>query len=656
MTTPEITCRGIVLAIVLTIVLATANTYLALKVGLLTSASIPAAILAMVILRFFPNSNVLENNQVQTCASAGEAVAGGVVYALPALVIIHYWGYFDYWQTFLIAFIGGTLGIICSIPLRRFLVHQKDLPFPEGKAIAAVLKFQSKSKVGVHDMLLGGAVAGFIQLFQNGFKIIATQIQLWFSTRAAVYGIGFGFSPTLLGAGYLIGFDLGSSLLMGAMFGWGFGIPLLSHFMMPDARPSAHMLVNQIWNHHLRYIGIGAMLVASLWTLLTLLKPFFQSLKMTPIRRRRSVDSMDQRECDLPSKYRLMMLLFLFGLLFYLFHLSFHLDALPLPSDWHLPFLLLCFIYVLLVSFLLCAICGYFSGLVGVSVSPGSAVIIAGMLMLAFLINALINHYGSSAGAQFEGSAITIIIGSIIMTAACIANDNLQDLKVGQLVGATPYKQQLMLFLGVFIATLIIPAVMDLLFKAYGIVGIHPAGTMPVKHIETLAAPPAALLAGITQGIFDQNFPWKMVSIGGLAVFLLLSLKWMIERLCNRRFNLSILGVAMGVYLPLSTTTPLFLGSWIQYFVLKNLRMYSPDKASEFSNVAVQRGTLIACGFVAGGAITDVILAMPVVLNGDLAFMNLMPASFQWLSPYFGLVAMILMSCWFYRRVCQISR
>jgi len=280
---PEITVKTLLLAVLLAVILAMSNAYLALKVGILTSASIPAAIISMGLLRFFKDSNILQNNLVQTCASSGEAVAGGIVYTIPALVIIHYWHHFPYWQNFLIALIGGVLGVLFSIPIRRVLVKQQRLRFPEGRAIAEVLKVGEGHHSGLANVVTGGIVGAVLELAQSGFKIFASKVQWWFASGHVILGFGGGFSATLLGAGYLIGFEVGLSLLVGAIIGWGILVPIMSlqyvTLEMALSAKSLSAVVMTLWESQIRYIGIGAMLVAGIWTLITLLKPFYESLK-----------------------------------------------------------------------------------------------------------------------------------------------------------------------------------------------------------------------------------------------------------------------------------------------------------------------------------------------------------------------------------------
>ncbi|GJM06803.1 MAG: oligopeptide transporter, OPT family protein [marine bacterium B5-7] len=630
---PELTLKVIILAIILALVLGIANTYLALKIGLLTSASIPAAILSMGILRFFKGANILENNLVQTCASAGEAIAGGVVYTVPALIIIHSWTDFPYWETCLIALLGGLLGVLFSIPLRRILLKEPLLNFPEARAITAVLQASSIGKTRVTDMLLGGCFGALFQLAQNGFKLISNQFQIWFTRGNTLYGFGFGFSTTMIGAGYLIGFPVSLSIFVGAILGWIIGIPAISYYHNVHHH-DVILNATQLWNSHIRYIGIGAMLLAGLWTLLSIIKPFWQSVVQSLQKscQRKTLATL-RTEQDLPGWFVLSGIFVCLLATYMLFHTMF--------ASTHLfttGFYVTCVFYVLFVGFIASTICGYFSGLVGVSASPGSSVIIASLLMAALILKNVYAH--ASADTLHHAAAMAILLGAMITGAAAVANDNMQDLKVGQLIGATPWKQQLMLIIGAVVASLVIPLVMQVLFNLYGIANVLPHPGM--DPTQALMAPPAALMASITQGVFTGHMPWRMV-ITGFSVIaciiilnrILSSLKWP---------ALSVLGVAIGIYLPFTTTTPIFLGGLLAYFCDKRWK-----KRGLMQSVrGKQNGLLLACGLIAGAALMDVAIAIPMAWLHNPDALDVFPVSWHSLGPYLGVVTMCVLGAWFY--------
>lgn len=641
---PEITIKVIVLSIVLTILLAVSNTYLALKIGILTSASIPAAIISMGVLRFFRRANILENNLVQTAASAGEAVAGGIVYTIPALVIIRYWSGFGYWENVAIALAGGILGVLFSVPLRRVLMRERHLNFPEGRAIAQVLQMGVERPQGLGHMLAGGVVGALLELMQTGFKVIAGSMQFWFASGSTIFGFGVGFSATLIGAGYIIGFSVGLSLLIGALTAWVIGLPLLSTFS-PEvlSNQSATDLIATIYGEKIHYMGIGAMLVAGLWTLLKLIKPFYASLELSikafHNQNRLAAGLLPRTERDIPIQYIAVGIIFVLFLLYFLLAHLFPFTTLGISGVFSVTIVLGSLLYILVIGFIFTAICGYFSGLVGVSASPGSAVIIAGMLFAALLLRlALISYGGELLPSQLQSAAaITIITGGIIAGAAAIANDNIQDLKVGHLLGATPWKQQIMLLLGVLIASLIIPPIMQLLFNVYGIAGVFPHPGMDPNQV--LAAPPAAAMAAITQGVFKHDLPWHMLGLGALIIVVFISINQFIK---TQTFELSIFGIAIGMYLPLSSSIPLFIGGLI---ALLSKRVAFKSGQSELK---WQRSILVACGLVSGATLMDVLLAIPMGLSGNPDILAILPQKWTPFANGLGVLTIIGLAYWFY--------
>jgi putative OPT family oligopeptide transporter len=466
----ELTFRVVVLAIVLTVLLAMSNAYLALKLGILTSASIPAAIISMGILRFFKNSTILENNAVQTAASAGEAVAGGIVYTIPALIIIGFWNEFDYLTNFFIAACGGVLGVLFSIPLRRLLVNDHSLKFPEGRAIAEVLK-SSSDKIGIKDIFIGGAIGSVIELLQLGFKVIASSWSYWFVVKRSLFGIGAGFSATMIGAGYLVGHDMAISIFLGAVISWLIALPIVSQFYPQFVtNHTAEHASSLLWSSEMRYLGIGAMLFAGMWTFLKLIRPLSASIS-TSLRsfnsKRKLALEVPRTDKDVPMPFILMGIGLMAAILFLFFQSIFPLSQVGLDNEYAPTIVFVGVLYVLFVGFLFSVITAYFSGMVGVTASPGSSIVISGMLFAAWLLLTITNHLlplPLSVQQMHAAEAITIVIGSVVTGIAAIANDNTQDLKVGQLVGATPWKQQVMLLLGVLVSALVIPPVMQLMF------------------------------------------------------------------------------------------------------------------------------------------------------------------------------------------------
>lgn len=639
----EITLRVLGLSFFLTLILAASNCFLALKIGYLTSASIPAAILSMGILRCFKNASILENNLVQTAASAGEAIAGGIAYTAPAFLIIHYWFQFDYLKTCLLALTSGTLGILFSTPLRRFLVREKNLTFPEGRAVAEVLKAGTERRVGLKEILWGGSMGALLELAQSGFQVIGSSLQYWRFAGTHIVGFGFGFSATMVGAGYLMGFQIAMSLLIGAVLGFGFGIPLLSHFTTPLLPTDITILAMQIWQEKIRYVGIGAMLFAGLWTLIGLFRPLLSGLKLAFKQMFQKTTHTIQlplpTEKDLPARYIIAGIFIMLILLFWLFQAILNLDALGVHPAWQTPFLLSTLLYLLIISFIFSAICGYFSGLIGVSATPGSAIVIAGFLLTAFILRLL--PFEVSTHYLAEAAAMTVLVGCVITGSAAIANDNIQDLKTGHLLGATPWKQEIMLLFGVVISSFLIPYLMQVLFNVYGIGDVLPRAGMSAAH--TLPVPPAMMIASVAQSVFHHELPWKfmLAGMGIIAIFLFLN-----RYVIPSQHALSPLGIATGLYLPITTTTPLFVGGLFAWMIQRLLRKQHATKQA----ASAQRPVLLACGLVSGAALMNILLAIPFSLTQNLDVLRVLPKNFPLFIPnLLGCLSLIALGFWFYQ-------
>ncbi|CEG56029.1 OPT family oligopeptide transporter [Legionella fallonii] len=649
----ELTFRVILLAIILTVLLAMSNAYLALKLGILTSASIPAAIISMGILRLFKNSTILENNAVQTAASAGEAVAGGIVYTIPALIIIRFWHHFDYTTNFLIAACGGILGVLFSIPLRRILVNEQALKFPEGRAIAEVLKSSADKVGGIKDIFIGGLIGGFIELLQIGFKLIASSWNYWFVVKRSLFGLGTGFSATMIGAGYLVGHDMAISIFLGAVISWLIALPIVSQ-LYPEFlnQYSPEQASSLLWSSEMRYLGIGAMLFAGMWTFVKLIKPLSKSISISFkafISKEKANEQIPRTDKDIPMPFILMGIGMMAAILFLFFQFIFPLGQVGLENGFSPTIIFFGVVYVLVIGFLFSVITAYFSGMVGVTASPGSSVVIAGMLFAAWLLLTFIDHLlplPLSAEQIQAAEAITIIIGSVVTGIAAIANDNTQDLKVGQLVGATPWKQQVMLLLGVIVSSLVIPPVMQLLFDVYGIAGVMPHEGMDIS--QSLPAPTAALMAAITEAVFRKSLPWAMMLVGSCIILLAIFVNHVFK--LKRWINLSILGIAIGMYLPLASSFPLFIGGMIALFVQKRLQRLNHNEDELVARK--QKGTLIACGLVAGSAIMDVLLAIPFSIFHSPDALQLVGAGWKESGTYLGVLTTVLLAWWINKRVC----
>ncbi len=575
------------LGIILSMVLAGANAYLGLFAGMTVSASIPAAVISMGILRFFKTHTILENNIVQTAASAGESLAAGVIFTIPALILMGYWQTFDPWEVAKIAAIGGLVGVLFTIPLRRALIIEAKLKFPEGIATAAVLETGRKSPTGetsaqariqLRLLLQGGIVGGLMKLAQQAFALWPGAVEkVLIFGRQTLVGIGTDLSPALLSVGYIVGRNIAVLVFMGGFLSWGIVLPWLTwrHGFQGDPTAAAW----DIWNHQIRYLGVGAMVVGGIWSFIELARPLYSGIRTSirAFRERNAGGLLPREEQDIPFPYVLGALVLLLVPVYLLYY-----QILPRAG---LSILLT--LVMVVFGFLFSAVAAYMAGVVGSSNNPISGVTIATILFASLLLFMLV---GNSTPA---GAAEAIIIGAVVCSAAAIGGDNMQDLKTGQLVGATPWKQQIAQTLGTLSAAAVLGYVLQILHMAYRI------------GSPTLPAPQATLMKSVAEGVFNRQLPWGMVGTGaiiGVAIIIL-------DQIQKRRgsaFRFPVLAVAVGIYLPLELSVPIFLGGMISHFTN---RIYGtrPDEP---------RGVLLGAGLITGEAITGILVALPIFLSG----------------------------------------
>lgn len=652
---PEITFRVIIIGFFLTIILAAANAFLGLKVGMTVSASIPAAVISMGILRFFRNSHVLENTMVQIMASVGEALTAGIAFITPALIILHIWDNFYYWQTVAASLIGGIFGVMFTIPIRRALLKDKSLRYPEGVAIANVLKASvSKGKNDLKFLTLGGLVGGLIALCQNGFQIISDSFQYWFKTSNMIFGFGLGFSPALIAAGYIVGVNIAVSIFIGILLGWIAGVPILT---LINGIPTGNNITEMamiIWREQTRYLGIGTMFFGSIWTLATLAKPIFHSIATSfqalGAAKISGQSQVLRTEKDIPVNVVLWVALFLLVPAFLLIAYS----ILPADAAISLPFRysLSTFgaLYILFGGFIFCSVTAYFAGLIGASNSPVSGMLVSSLIVLCLI---LLLFFGTDKNLA-DTIGVTIAIGCAVVVSAglAISNDTMQDLKVGQIIGATPWKQQVMLILGVVVASFVIPPILQLLYSAYGIGGVFPRLNM--DPTQMLAAPQASMMAAVAKGTLSHKLPWGMLTIGGvIAVFCIL-----VDEILKHRFNarLPVLAVGLGIYLPLEATVPCVIGGFLSHIVQMRLNnLYHRGQSEEEIKVHDHRhrGLLLACGIVAGASLMGVILAIPFAIAQSTNVLRLMPNQYQHIAGVLSIITTLVFCVWVYKLVLK---
>jgi putative OPT family oligopeptide transporter len=596
----QLTPRAIVLAIILAVLLAAANTYLGLFAGLTIASAIPAAVVSMAVLRVLGGSTILENNIVQTGASAGSSIASGVIFTIPALVILGHWSDFRYAWVLAIAGLGGILGVFFSVPLRRSLIVEQNLRFPEGVAAAEVLKAGDNPSQGVKLLGLAALGGGLVKLAAgSGMRMIPdTAAASDFLGRWLAY-FGTNLSPALLGVGYIVGLNIGALALIGGMISWNVAIPIYAANFLADNAALAQELAGAdgetvaygIWAAQVRYLGVGAMLVGGVWALISIRSSLASGIRSgLAATRAGATQAIAHTEQDLPMKAILLGLVLFTVPLAILYQLIVE----------NIGVSLLMTVIMIVAGFVFTSVSAYMAGLVGSSNNPVSGITICTILFASLLLLVLMGR-----GAAL-GPVAAIMIGSVVCCAACIGGDNLQDLKAGQLVGATPWRQQVMLAIGAASCALVMAPVLNLLLHAYGI------GVRDAAHPQALIAPQATLMASVAKGMFGGHLPWGMIGIGGLIGAVII----VVDEWCKRTsapFRAPVLAVAVGIYLPLELSVPIFVGGLIAYLVERRLGVHGESPEVER---AKRNGVLFAAGLITGEALMGIVIAIPIVVSG----------------------------------------
>jgi putative OPT family oligopeptide transporter len=659
---PELTLRGIILGALITVVFTASNVYLGLKVGLTFSSSIPAAVISMAVLRLFSRPNILENNMVQTQASAAGTLSS-IIFVLPGLVMIGYWQGFPYWETLGICAAGGMLGVVFTIPLRHAMVVKSDLPYPEGVAAAEILRVgcpasapdqtpAAPAEKGVRDIAAGGLISAAFGLASGGLRVLSDSAAYWFSIGRAAVQLPIGFSMALLGAGYLIGLASGIAMLVGLIIAWGIAVPWLTAAAAPAAGQSLADFGSHTWATQVRFMGAGLIAIAAIWTLLTLFKPMLEGIKMSfgTLRGGAQARQVPRTEQDLPPRWIMAVTLAMVALLAITFGAFLRQGPLSTGLFWQL--LVCAVLFAVVFGFLIAAACGYMAGLIGSSASPISGIGIIGVTLvslLLLLINGGNGVLGHAAGVKFT-IGLAIFITSAVVAVATISNDNLQDLKTGWLVGATPWRQQVALLIGCVVGAAVIPPILVLLYHAYGFSGAMPRADMDPTQV--LSAPQATLMATIATGIFTHQLEWTMLLIGvalGIVVIVIDALL----KIRGGAARLPALAVGLGIYLPPTVTVPLAIGAILGWAVERVLKKRQAARRIDNTQAdhARRRGVLIASGLIVGESLMGVILAAVIGVTGNQAPLALVGDAFGVTSQWLGLVVFIGICGWLARRV-----
>ncbi len=644
----ELTVRGVLLGCAITLVFTAANVYLGLKVGLTIASSIPAAVISMAVLSVFPGSNIRENNIVQTVASAAGAIAS-IIFVLPGLVIVGWWAGFPFWESFLVCASGGTLGVLFTIPLRRALVTNSDLPYPEGVAAAEVLKVGSHlhdsgagakaAREGLLAIVLGAVASAGLAVFA-ATRLAAAELSGFFRLGPdSATGYNLTFSLALLGAGHLVGITVGVAMFTGLLIAWAVAVPILTAATPePNLALGAHVM--HIWTTQVRFLGAGAMAVAALWTLGRLAHPLVSGFVQTVAAARSAVaTSGDQTDRDLSGRTIIGLSI---ACLILIAALLWNFTRGTAIAGSALPLTLVALPFVVIAGFFVAAICGYMAGLIGSSNSPVSGVGILAIVSCSAILLLIAPVSTETAPALVAFALFTV---AIIFGVAVTSNDNLQDLKTGQLVGAAPWRQQIALIIGIIAGSLVIPPILNLLAQAYGFAGAPNVSGISAKP---LPAPQASLISTLALGVIGGKLDWNMIGIGMLLGAVVVALdsffasrKWM---------RLPPLAVGMGIYLPMAATLPVMIGTLIGWWYNRRVaRTADPERGRHL-------GVLVASGMIVGESLFGVLLAALIVgLNSD-APLALAPANFE-AADVMGAVAfvtaIVLLYGWMVRRAAR---
>ncbi len=654
----EFTLRGVLLGALITLAFTAANVYLGLKVGLTFASAIPAAVISMALLYRFKDANILENNLVQTQASAAGTLSS-VIFVLPALLMLGLWSGFPFWQTALVCAAGGTLGVLYTVPLRRVMVVQSTLPYPEGVAAAEVLRVGeaqrhktdgARTGDGLRSLGWGAGIAALFGFLSGGLRLLADAFNVWINAGSVAFRIAAGFSPALLAAGYLMGAAAGVAVLLGLVLCWGLVVPWLTAQATLAEGQALSALATQMWATKARFLGAGVIGISALWTVASLIRPIIKAIASQPVRSGPAAQADDERERDMPRSWMLAIGLAALAVLWGVAgdFIGEHMPELASGARWGLA--LLCVLFAALFGFLVAAACGYMAGLVGSSASPISGIgIIATILMgvSLLLLGQLFPAFAASVAGKM-GVALVLFMVAVILAMAAISNDNLQDLKTGYLVGATPWRQQVVLIIGCLVGALVIPPVLDLLYNAYGFAGALPRAGMDPN--QALAAPQATLMQQIANGIFNGSLDWTMLGLGVAVGVAAIAADLLLRR--SGAGALPPLAVGLGIYLPPTIGLTLAVGAALGWLLQRGIRAHAADKA--WVAAAEERGLLLASGLIVGESLMGLLLAALIGFSGKDAPLALVGEGFapaMWL----GLLYFAGLFLFFYKTVLRRS-
>ncbi|MCK9043940.1 oligopeptide transporter, OPT family [Haemophilus influenzae] len=653
----ELTVRGIILGALITVIFTASNVYLGLKVGVTFASSIPAAVISMAVLKFFKDSSILENNMVQTQASSAGTLSS-VIFVLPGLLMMGYRQDFPFWQTMLICAAGGTLGVLFTIPLRRAMVVNSNLPYPEGVAAAEILKAGNNADgdSGVKDIAYGGVLAGLVAFLTNGLRVMADGASAWIQTGKAAFQLPMGFSLALLGAGYLIGIVGGIAMLIGVILTWGVAVPYFT--MSEDIAADASLIDSAmtVWKTKVRYIGVGTIGIAAIWTLLILMKPMIEGM-VHSFRMLKGGQEASEHRIDIDLSPKTMIYILIATVALIVISLHHFIAAAPISPELSILLVVVCTFLAVFIGFFVAAASGYMAGLVGSSSSPISGIGIISVIVISLVLVSIGNASGlfETVDGQKFLTALTLFTASIVITTACISNDNLQDLKTGLLVEATPWRQQVALIIGCFVGALVIAPVLEILYHAYGFSGALPRPDMDPS--QALSAPQATLMTAISQGIFTNKLEWTYILTGVGLGAVLITIDAFLKKVSNKVFSLPVIAVGIGIYLPPSINTPVIVGAFLAWIMARHIAKLGNK---EVSAKAERFGTLFSAGLIVGESLMGVILAFiiaaSVTTGGSEAPLSLNLENWDTIGEWLGLIVFIVGIVIFASRVLRAKK
>ena len=653
----ELTFRGIILGALITVIFTASNVYLGLKVGMTFASSIPAAVISMAVLKFFKDSSILQNNMVQTQASSAGTLSS-VIFVLPGLLMMGYWQDFPFWQTMLICAAGGTLGVLFTIPLRRAMVVNSDLPYPEGVAAAEILKAgnHADGDSGVKDIAYGGVLAGLVAFLTNGLRVMADGASAWIQTGKAAFQLPMGFSLALLGAGYLIGIVGGIAMLIGVILTWGVAVPYFT--MSGDIAADASLIdaAMVVWKTKVRFIGVGTIGIAAIWTLLILMKPMIEGM-VHSFRMLKGGQAESEHRVDIDLSPKTMIYILIATVVLIVISLHHFIAAAPISPELSILLVVVCTFLAVFIGFFVAAASGYMAGLVGSSSSPISGIGIISVIVISLVLVSIGNASGlfETVDGQKFLTALTLFTASIVLTTATISNDNLQDLKTGLLVDATPWRQQVALIIGCFVGALVIAPVLEILYHAYGFSGALPRPDMDPS--QALSAPQATLMTTISQGIFTNKLEWTYILTGVGLGAVLITIDAFLKKVSNKVFGLPVIAVGIGIYLPPSINMPVIVGAFLAWIMTRHIAKLGNK---EVSAKAERFGTLFSAGLIVGESLMGVILAFiiaaSVTTGGSEAPLSLNLENWDTIGEWLGLIIFIVGIVIFASRVLRAKK